>query len=67
MQTIELSDSPRSAARQFMAFLIASTQKGGNDSSEKNTEEIREKSAPVCPNAPSTEDHQEKPAHNSRK
>ena len=67
-QTLELSDSPRSAARQFMALLIElSTQRGGSDSSEMNTEEIREKSAPLCPNAPSIEDRQEKPADNGRK
>ena len=66
-QTLELSDSPRSAARQFMAFLIASTQKSGNDSNEKSTEEIPEKSVAVCPNAPSIEDRQEKPADNGRK
>ena len=66
-QTLELSDSPRSAARQFMAFLIASTQRGGNDSNEKSTEEIREKSVVVCPNAPSIEDRQEKPDDNDHK
>ena len=66
-QTLELSDSPRSAARQFMAFLIASTQKGGNDSNEKNTKEIPEKSSALCQDAPNTEDLQEKPADNDHK
>ena len=66
-QTLELSDSPRSAARQFMAFLIASTQTGGNDSNEKSTEEIPEKSAPLCQSAPNIEDRQEKPADNDHK
>ena len=67
-QTLELSDSPRSAARQFMAFLIElSTQKGGNDSNEMNTKEIPEKSSAPCPDAPNTEDRQEKPADNDRK
>ena len=67
-QTLELSDSPRSAARQFMAFLIElSTQKGGNDSNSMNTTEIPEKSAPLSPTAPNIEARQEKPADNSRK
>ena len=67
-QTLELSDSPRSAARQFMAFLIElSTQKGDNDSNAKNTEEIPEKSSDLCQDAPNTEDLQEKPADNDHK
>ena len=67
-QTLELSDSPRSAARQFMAFLIElSTQRGGNDSNEKSTEETPEKSAAPCQNAPDTKDLQETPADNSHK
>ena len=67
-QTLELSDSPRSAARQFMTLLIElSTQKGDNDSNAKNTEEIPEKSSALCQDAPNTEDLQEKPADNDRK
>ena len=67
-QTIELSGSPRSAARQFMAMLIEfSTQKDEHDSNEKSTEETPEKSAAPCPDAPDTEDLQETPADNSRK
>ena len=67
-QTLELSDSPRSTARQFMAFLIElSTQKGDNDSNEKNTKEIPEKSCHLCQDAPNTEDRQEKPADNDHK
>ena len=67
-QTLELSDSPRSAARQFMAFLVElSTQKDGSDSNEKNREEIPETSALSCPDAPSTEVHPERPADNNHK
>ena len=67
-QTLELSDSPRSAARQLMALLIElSTQKGDNDSNEKNTKEIPEKSSALCQDAPNTEDLQEKPADNDHK
>ena len=67
-QTLELSDSPRSAARQFMALLIElSTQKGDNDSNEMNTDGIPEKSSALCQDAPNTEDRQEKPADNDRK
>ena len=68
METIELSGSPRSAARQFMAMLIEfSTQKDEHGSNEKSTEETLEKSAALCQCAPSIEDHQEKPADNIRK
>ena len=67
-QTLELSDSPRSAARQFMALLIElSIQKDGNDSNGMNTKEIPEKSSDLCQDAPSIEDRQEKPADNGRK
>ena len=67
-QTLELSDSPRSAARQFMAFLVElSTQKDGNDSNEKNTEGIPEKSSHLCQDAPSIEDREEKPDDNDHK
>ena len=67
-QTLELSGSPRSAARQFMAMLIEfSTRKDEHDSNEKSTEEITEKSAASCPDAPDTEDLQEKPADNDHK
>ena len=67
-QTLELSDSPRSAARQFMAFLIElSTQKGDSDSNKMNTEGIPEKSSDLCQDAPNTEDLQEKPADNDHK
>ena len=67
-QILELSDSPRSAARQFMALLIElSTQRGGNGSNEKNTKEIPEKSSAPCRDAPSIEDRQEKPADNDHK
>ena len=67
-QTLELSDSPRSAARQFMALLIElSTQRGDNDSNEKNTKEIPEKSSALCQDAPNTEGRQEKLADNDHK
>ena len=67
-QTLELSGSPRSAARQFMAMRIEfSTQKDEHDSNEKSTEEIPEKSAAPCPDAPDTKDLQETPADNNRK
>ena len=67
-QTLELSDSPRSAARQFMAMLIElSIQKGGNGSNETNTEGIPEKSSAPCQDAPNTEDRQEKLADNDHK
>ena len=67
-QILELSDSPRSAARQFMALLIElSTQKGDNDSNGMNTKEIPEKSSALCPDAPNTGDRQEKPADNDHK
>ena len=67
-QTLELSDSPRSAARQFMAFLVElSTQRDGTDSNEKNTKEIPETSALSCPSEPSTEAHSETPADNIHK
>ena len=67
-QTIELSDSPRSAARQFMAFLVElSTQKDDSDSTAMNTKEIPETSALSCPDAPSTEVHPETPADNNHK
>ena len=67
-QTLELSDSPRSAARQFMAFLVElSTQRDGSDSNEKNTKEIHETSAPVSQDEPSTEAHPETLADNIRK
>ena len=66
-QTLELSGSPRSAARQFMAMLIEfSIQKDEHGSNEKSTEETPEKSAAPCPDAPDTEDLQETPADNSR-
>ena len=67
-QTLELSGSPRSAARQFMAMLIElSTQKDEHGSNEKSTEETPEKSAAPCQNAPDTKDLQETPADNSHK
>ena len=67
-QTLELSGSPRSAARQFMAMLIEfSTQKDDHDSNEKSTEETPEKSAALCPDAQDTKDLQEIPADNNRK
>ena len=67
-QTLELSDSPRSAARQFMAMLIEfSTRKDEHGSNEKSTEETPEKPAAPCQNAPDTKDLQETPADNSHK
>ena len=67
-QTLELSDSPRSAARQFMTLLIElSIQRGGNGSNEMNTKEILEKSSAPCQDAPNTEDCQENPADNDHK
>ena len=67
-QTLELSGSPRSAARQFMAMLIEfSIQKDEHGSNEKSTEEIPEKSTVPCQNAPDTKDLQETPADNSHK
>ena len=67
-QTLELSDSPRSAARQFMALLIElSTQRDGIDSNGMNTKEIPEKSSALCQDAPNTEDRQEKPVDNDHK
>ena len=67
-QTLELSGSPRSAARQFMAMLIEfSTQKDEHGSKEKSTEDIPEKSAAPCPDVPDTKDFQETPADNDCK
>ena len=67
-QTLELSGSPRSAARQFMAMLIEfSTQKGEHDSNEKSREEIPEKSAAPCTDAPGTKDLQHTAADNDCK
>ena len=67
-QTLELSGSPRSAARQFMAMLIEfSIQKDEHGSNEKSTEKTPEKSAAPCQNAPDTKDLQETPADNSHK
>ena len=67
-QTLELSGSPRSAARQFMAMLIEfSNQKGGHDSNAKSKEGIPEKSAALCPDAPGTKDLQHTAADNGCK
>ena len=67
-KTLELSDSPRSAARQFMAFLVElSTQKDGTYSNEMSTKEIPETSALSCQDEPSTEARPETPADNIRK
>ena len=64
-QTLELSDSPRSAARQFMAFLVElSTQKDDIDSNAMSTKEIHETSSALCQDEPSIEAPREKPADN---
>ena len=67
-QTLELSDSPRSAARQFMAFLVElSTQKDGNDSNETNKKDIPETSSAACQDGSHTKESQEIPGDNSCK
>ena len=64
--TLELSASPRSAARQLLAFLINS-QQGARDSKKKNTEETPETSAALSPGEQCTQDAPETPDHSERK
>ena len=64
--TLELSASPRSAARQLLAFLINS-QQGARDSKKKNTEETPETSAALSQDEQGTQAAEQKPDHSESK